>query len=121
MIAILEDSQIRIDAFNDRFPGSFITNDPDEFVLFVSQHADELKAVFFDHDLEFFVFAPYKQEITGFHAARVIVERINPEKTTVIVHSANVVGSQKIFDVFKSAGFNVHKLEFPKCLKVKVG
>lgn len=120
-IAILEDSEVRVTAFQDKFPDAFITSNPDEFVNFCRDNSDDLVAVFFDHDLEFFVWTPYKQEITGFHAARAAVDVLDKNKTSVVVHSSNVVGSQKIYNVFSDAGFDVHKLEFPKCLKVNVG
>jgi len=121
VIVILEDSAVRVDAFRDKFPDAFITRDPDEFVNFCAARSGDIVAAFFDHDIEFFVSTPYKQEITGFHVARAAVDVLDKNKTSVVVHSSNVVGSEKIYNVFKDAGFDVHKLEFPLCLKVKVG
>lgn len=116
-ILILDDDKIR----HNRFDKFFADRCGDE-VVHVHNVEEATQAllverfdlVHLDHDLEDFIYVPYKMERTGMDVAKFIVdlpENLRPHR--VVVHSWNVAAAPRMVAVLRDAGIPAAWFQFP--------
>jgi len=112
-ILILDDEDVRHSEFAKRFRehNVFHTKDPWEAVCWMKERKFDLVSL--DHDLNWFEFTPYKQEITGTEVARAMLALPGENRPGEIhIHSWNPDGARRMFLILKEAGF-VHIIRNP--------
>jgi len=118
-IFILEDSKERIEWFKEVFSldNLFFADNVIDAKRILTEESN-FCTLFLDHDLDNRIFVDSNEENTGYQLARFIVEN-KISFMSIIIHSMNIFGSCRMFDVLKKISENVHRMPFP-ILKYKV-
>jgi hypothetical protein len=119
-IFILEDRNRRIKWFKKVFSS--------ENSLFFADNVEDAKRIlteesnfctlFLDHDLDNRIFVDSNEENTGYQLAKFLVEN-KISFISIIIHSMNIFGSCRMFDVLKKISENVYRMPF-SILKYRV-
>jgi len=113
-IFILEDSKERIKWFKEVFSSEsnlFFADNVEEAKKILLENS-EFDILFLDHDLDQKIFVNSNEQNTGYQLARFLVEN-KISFMSIIIHSMNIFGSCRMFDVLKKISENVHRVPFP--------
>ena len=113
-IFILEDSKERIKWFKDVFSSEnslFFADNVIDAKRILTEESN-FYALFLDHDLDNRIFVDSNEENTGYQLARFLVEN-KISFMSIIIHSMNIFGSHRMFDVLKKISENVYRVPFP--------
>jgi CheY-like chemotaxis protein len=119
-IFILEDRNRRIKWFKKVFSSenSLFFADNVEDAKKILLENSEFDILFLDHDLDQKIFVCPNESNTGYQLARLLVEN-KISFVSIIIHSMNIFGSCRMFDVLKKISENVYRMPFP-ILRYKV-
>jgi CheY-like chemotaxis protein len=113
-IFILEDNKERIKWFKEVFSSEsnlFFADNVEEAKKILLENS-EFDILFLDHDLDQKIFVNSNEQNTGYQLARFLVEN-KISFMSIIIHSMNIFGSCRMFDVLKKISENVRRVPFP--------